>query len=674
MSFLFVLMGADSIMKSSSEIYCTRETDELKFAKQIAEAISKGFAFVPFVGAGFSVASGIPATPAMSRYLEYCMLAVFGLVPERRRIPWAPRREPWPTLAAWSTDELPTTGRIRDLWQRALEQHSDNRKLQEAYGSLADWRSTLRFFSRVDSVAASQDEGKPAEVTLGTSDPSIIDSFFRAQMERRRPALTHKMLHALSTVLRCDVLLTTNFDDLIERAFQDAGNPLSVYEVPSHDPLPTANFVLRERTLVKMHGGKFWLRADDTLDEAPSREDVRNFLGYLAGRPLHSDPNAVGDDPTVEDRQTALFVCGLSVNDRRIKHLLAYALAWMPNLKVYWLGFIESDVTGANQVAHLAHQLAETRTAISDQHVTQNRLRERVIVHLHPNAGLFFLRLFQVMTNALPPSGAIFPALWNLATPPRFFGPIKDIANVRELQKLKQNICSRIRTQLQTYTQSVLRATLPPILIEVDEKCTGGLAIAQSLHDELNWADGKQTPSCKPGFRDRVCTLWIELDDIVQPAGFFLRLALMIANACGEPDPISRIDIDGYYDETPDVTNYKEFRESIADSIGRLARESGALWLISVNAKEDPGCNSLFLTKRSMAVIQGGRTVGKPRTSRLVLRTPFNTSSWTGNCHCSFYLLLMRHQAAGRRTRISIRSGRCLAVTPRIASGSRNLS
>lgn len=592
---------------SPDPTHCSRQEDELAFAKTISEAIRRGFAFVPFVGAGFSVASGIPATPAMARYLEYCMLAVFGLVPERRRRPWAPRLEQWPSVAAWSTDDLPTTGRIHEVWQRALALHSDDYLLQEAYGSLADWRSALRFFSRVDSAVASRNEDKPAKVTLGASDPSIIDSFFRALMERRRPALTHKMLHSLSTVLRCDVLLTTNFDDLIERAFQDAGNPLSVYEVPTHDPLPTANFVLRERTLVKMHGGKFWLRANDSLDEPPSREDVRNFLGYLAGRPLRSDSQAVGDDLAVDDRATALLVCGLSVNDKRIKHLLSYALAWMPNLHIYWLGFVEQDAFSANDVARLASQLAAKRAELSTQHATPEGLKQRVHVHLHPNAGLFFLRLFQVMTNALPPSGAIFPALWNLATPPRFFAPtnlpainkkptsasnkLSTLALPKSYDSLKLDIQNRIRLQLVTYSRGQLRATLPPLLIAVNPKCNGGLAIARAIHEERSWGgDSGNTTR----FHERVSALWIDLDDIVQPAGFFLRLTLMIAHSCGEPDPISRINIDDYYDESPNTTSYKEFREAIADGIARLARESGAIWLISINAKENPGCNSLF--------------------------------------------------------------------------------
>lgn len=588
-----------------SHEHCQQITDESDFAKEIAKAIREGFDFVPFVGAGFSVPSGIPDTPAMYRYLEYCMLAAFGMVPERRRIPWSPRKEPWPSLAAWKSDDLPTSGRLRQIWQQALSNYPTNLILREAFGSLADWRSTLRFISRIDSVDPSPDEGKIAEVHLGASDPSIVDSFFRALMEHRRPALTHKMLHSLSTVMRCDVLLTTNFDDLIERAFQEAGSPLSVYEVPSNDPLPSAGLVLRERTLIKLHGGKFWLRADDTLDEPPSREDVRNFLGYLAGRPLRSNPQAVGDDLNVVDQMTALLVCGLSAKDTRIKHLLAYALAWMPQLKIFWLGYASPDVDSANEVSKLAHEYSKTRSELRTPASTAESVQNRVIVHLCPNAGLFCLRLFQNITQALPPSGAIFPSLWKLAAPPEFFLPLGyDVQKrgafsatdeeAQEFSKLLRKLRLHIKNNFRSYSRGDSRATLAPVLVEVghdaEKNFSGGLSLAQQLHNERNWGRPEEG-ECADGFLDPVRAIWVDLVDVVQPAGFFLRLSLIIANSCGDHDPISRLNMEDYYG---DQCDHEEFCRSIADNITRVTRESGAIWLVTVNAKEAPGCNSLF--------------------------------------------------------------------------------
>ncbi|MDB5337943.1 MAG: hypothetical protein JWN70_3562 [Planctomycetaceae bacterium] len=598
--------------------YVMPPKNEADFAKQIVAAIQKGYAFVPFVGAGFSVASGIPATPQMNRYLEYCMLAAFGLVPERHNSPWAPRQEAWPKVASWSSDGMPTSGRIRDLWRRALTEHPGNQFLREAFGALADWRSSLRFLSRIDYVTPADSVGQPAKIHLGMSDPSIIDSFFRQLMENRRPALTHKMLHALSTALRADVLLTTNFDDLIERAFLDAGSLLTVYEVPSHDPLPTSSLVLRERTLVKLHGGKFWLRADDSLDEAPTRGDIRNFLGYLAGRPLRSEPNAVGDDLTVVNEATALLVCGLQAQEKRIQHLLAHALAWMPQLEIYWLGFTQSDYRSAVDLARCCGEFAQKRVELKDK-VTQEQIRGRINVSLHPKSGLFFLRLFQDLSKALPPSGAIFPALWQLPSPPNFFGPLVNLepmapnsgrathATPEEIKRNAETLLKKynrigqkteeirkyIRHNLTAYSRGDLQTPLPIVLLEVKKDpggkdFSGGLYIAEQLHNERNW--GGQT-ECGQGFSDPVRALWFDLDDIVQPAGFFLRLTLVIASACGETDPISRLNIQHYYGSHED---HMEFCQGIADSINLLTRESGAFWLITVNAKEEPGCNSHF--------------------------------------------------------------------------------
>ncbi len=573
-------------MVQKSEQLVTLYDGEGDFTLAISKAIEGGYKFAPFVGAGFSVSAGIPTTVQMIRYLEYCTLTAFGLVAERHRTPWCPRREPWPQMTAWKSSQLPTSQYIKELWREQLSRHPGNYHLQQAFGALADWRSALHFLSQIESVIPSNDPEHPATLHLGPSDPSIIDSFFRELVDQRYPALTHKMLHALSTVLRADVLLTTNFDDLIERAFQNAGAPLTVYEVSSNDPLPTASLVLRERTLVKLHGGKIWLKADESLDELPTPEDIRNFIGYLSGRPMRPINEGFDGDLTVVNGPTALLICGVSGKDRRIQHLLMNAVAWMPALKIFWMGYTQADFVAAEKLARLVKEFCGKHTSLQKFSQT-TALEGRINFCLHSHPGLFLLRLIQVLSKATPPSGAIFPALWHLPSPPAFYAPNSDKSQAA-MAVIQNKLRCQIRKQLGAYSRGKLLPSIAPILIEVNANSSGGLWLASEMHKERNWGDPQ---GCAGDFNESVRSLWIDLDDIAEPAGFFLRISMMIANACGEPDPISRLNISDFYSC---AERHAEFCSTIAEGIRSLTQESGTIWLITINAKEEPGSNSLF--------------------------------------------------------------------------------
>ena len=98
------------------------------------------------------------------------------------------------------------------------------------------------------------------------------------------------MLATLATLLRLDVILTTNFDDLLEKAFADARNPLSVFEVHMASTLPPWSAFSERRSLVKLHGNLYSLRVDYTLDALPVEADRWRFLEYL----LSSDGRCLG--------------------------------------------------------------------------------------------------------------------------------------------------------------------------------------------------------------------------------------------------------------------------------------------------------------------------------------------------------------------------------------------
>jgi hypothetical protein len=70
-----------------------------------------------------------------------------------------------------------------------------------------------------------------SRLSLGAPQHEIIDACLREVLKDRHPALNHNMLGVLAGALRLNLLLTTNFDDLLEQTFAEARNPLAVFEV-----------------------------------------------------------------------------------------------------------------------------------------------------------------------------------------------------------------------------------------------------------------------------------------------------------------------------------------------------------------------------------------------------------------------------------------------------------
>ena len=63
------------------------------------------------------------------------------------------------------------------------------------------------------------------------------------------PALNHNMFGVLAGLLRLNLVLTTNFDDLLARACAEARNYLEVFEVHFGDGLPHWSAVSQVRSL-----------------------------------------------------------------------------------------------------------------------------------------------------------------------------------------------------------------------------------------------------------------------------------------------------------------------------------------------------------------------------------------------------------------------------------------
>ena len=226
----------------------------------------------------------------------------------------------------------------------------------------------------------------------------MIDACFREVMRHKRPVLSHKMLAAVAALLRIDLILTTNFDDLIEQAFEAARNPLVVFDVHLADRLPQRNVVGQASSIVKLHGSQQSLRADYSLDDLPAGEDELTFHEYLAGRSLR------GKAVRVEERFKARkhqLVMGVGGSEPRTMRFLESALRNSDDLKVFWVCHSDGQYAAINVLSERV-----------------GNAKARICVLRNTEVGLLLLHAFQMIRKTLPVSGTLFSSSTRLPLPP----------------------------------------------------------------------------------------------------------------------------------------------------------------------------------------------------------------------------------------------------------------
>lgn len=245
--------------------------------------------------------------------------------------------------------------------------------------SLHDWRETLVFLASIRVQDTSQ------KLSLSKSpDTSIIDAFNTTITRDRQPNLGHKMLAHLASCLRIQTILTTNFDTLIEDAYRQLSLRIRVLPVSAKGQLPPARTVAADDSLVKLHGEAHDTRADLTLDEEPSPEDLEIFSSYLTrggGHPTRGNPRD----------SKRLLVIGYSGSDFRCVQMIK---RWLENAHdrpiVYWICFSQGDVRKVSQIfsaPQFKGQLRVTRTTRPD---------------------LLLYELYQRINLSLPPGGLTY--------------------------------------------------------------------------------------------------------------------------------------------------------------------------------------------------------------------------------------------------------------------------
>lgn len=402
------------------------------FLNEIRQGYQNGNSLVPFVGAGVSVAAGIPATTQLNEYLSLCVAMALGLDNDTRTfIPrWHPKLAPWPEISGnWKQRAWMANKTIKEWAFKNPKKGSEELPFvllaREAFGDLSDWRLSLLFLSRISpdrSLSRKNERERPLELCDG--DPHIIDSFFHHLTKDKLPSMPHRMLAHFAATLRTRVTLTLNFDDLLEQAYREAGLEPTIFEVHHAAGLPPWGLLGKGQAIVKMHGGKYGLRADLSLDREPTEQEKRQFRSYLIGRDW---TEGTRQNVQASHQHAALLLMGISGRDRRVTLLIDDALEHIPKLKIFWIPYSE-----------------DAKNQIAKRFTNQYPNGSELCIFQYSFLGTLLWEIYQKIHRCIPSGGAVFPVSWRLPLVPESESPkesSQDTAFAEWLKTDPRKIC-----------------------------------------------------------------------------------------------------------------------------------------------------------------------------------------------------------------------------------------
>jgi hypothetical protein len=343
---------------------------------------------------------------------------------------------------------------------------------------------------------------KERVLELGHVDPHIVDSFFTYIVGGKMPSMTHRMVVHFTHALRTRVVLSLNFDDLLEQAFREGGVDLTVVDVHQRAGLPPWGLLGPQHSLIKLHGGRYGLRADFSLDEVPTESDRHHFRSYLLGTDWHATPEAVrklGSDKV----KYHLLVAGVSGRDLRVRLLVKDALRNLKDLKVFWCCHSRDDEATLKKYF--------------------GNFSDRVVSVRSSHLGLLLWEVYQRTTKSLPPGGLEFPASWQNPAPPTLLSrEIRNIADEFAPQILE------VSTWLRRYAFS--GATNGQIsnvrVLEASELSNGDKAQVWKTNS-LGWqlfSEWNEARAC----------IWIDCEDVLNVKEIKIRMLQAVGRKAGE--------------------------------------------------------------------------------------------------------------------------------------------
>ncbi len=542
-------------IEHDAESYVVTHEASEKFIELIQEERRSGYGFVPIIGAGFSAPSGAPLVYELKPYLQRCIWLALGNKDLLRTqsqdwYRWHPRTDQWPPFQDRDQNKN-RPNYLTELWKRLVELLPDNASVsreekreipvvQQGIGAMAEWRTALLFLSRLKHEARGR--GYPRS-SLGAARQEIVDACLREVLKGKYPSLNHTMLGVLAGALRLNLILTTNFDDLLERAFAEAKNPLQVFEVHLGDNLPHWSAVSDVRSLVKFHGNRHSLRADYSLDADPSDQDKVRFLEYLQAGRGRAEAHTEGKHPF----QNHLLVMGVSGDDRRTLELMKYAGQNLDDdFKIFWLCYNDEDIS---------NQESGIRAFARDYCHSTKRKSDGLVVLKHTNYGLLLLQLYQTIRRNLPPFGGLFPSVSRLTLPPLRSKPDRNGAG----KSFSAALVDRLKR-----------------LNEDGEHNVARLIVATAADQVRGMTSACIEAFCQLETRN-VC-LWLDMNDISRTDNLFEVLLEATYRRLGQENWVPT------YRETDTERRIRE--------LALVMSTVDKPWIIFLNARETPGANT----------------------------------------------------------------------------------
>ena len=509
--------------------------------------IGEGGAVLPIIGAGFSASAGVPVIADVETYLRYCIRQAVENA-------WHPQHDRWPDVAKAFEAPVSKTVLAQELFKQ-VERYPDNKGVLAAIGAMCDWRDSLTFLSRIrrcdkaagdGAVRAPRTQQEAPRLELGAPSGVVADSLFNHLTAGKEPGLGHMMLAHLADGFRTRLILTTNFDRLIETAFERAGMPLETVDVQLRSDLPRLGQLTAARSLIKMHGGHYSLRADYTLDEMPSKQDEKTFESYLDDRWLRNWPEQCGS--------RHVLVMGISGKEQRTISLLTSALAVKKDMRIHWVCFAEKEPAEVRD----AFEVVEATLPRGENGALNGALVDRLHTYVVRDTGHLLFELFQHLHCSLPPAGASLPAVHRVA-PDLYDSPDAYSDNF-------DGECERLRARLISLLGS--GENKRPIV------CSGGQgasSVAARVFEEFSGL-----PSSGRGTHCHC--IWIDLDYCLDVEHFRAILVDAVAQKLGLTARI------------PPLPHFPN--EACSACLADLTSGSRAPVLVFINGRDGPGVNA----------------------------------------------------------------------------------
>ncbi len=250
---------------------------------------------VALYGAGVSADAGIPLAMQLSEYL----ISVYTWVKMKRygSVRTYLRGHRWPSrhdlrhdldivrgngecVGSGKPGSKPVEPQLEELLKEML--HHESRKTNPMAGRLVS--SGLKGNSPAD-IRARLVTGTSYRSLLSylcDNDQNLIDGCFDHFTRDRRITSTHQFVTFLAQALSMRVILTTNFDSLIDDALGKEGLSPAVYAVTGDSTIPSPQLLLAQRmAVVKLHGGTYQLRTGVDLDDPLSPSSLLMFSEFF---------------------------------------------------------------------------------------------------------------------------------------------------------------------------------------------------------------------------------------------------------------------------------------------------------------------------------------------------------------------------------------------------------